>query len=78
MARPDVTEPPGEEMYRLMGLEGASASRKRSWAVMEVERGESISPESRIIRSYNESSVGGGDVDDGRLSTLRSLENISS
>jgi hypothetical protein len=34
MARPAVTLPPGEFIYREMGFCGLSASRKRSWATM--------------------------------------------
>ena len=36
MANPAVTLPPGELMYRWMGLEVSSASRKRSCATVNA------------------------------------------
>ena len=40
-------------MYRLMGLEGLSASRKSSCATMEAERTSSTSPFRQIMRSFS-------------------------
>ena len=47
-----MTEPPGEFMYRWIGLEGSSASRKRSWATMEAETVSSMGPLRHIILSW--------------------------
>lgn len=39
-------------IYSWIGLSGASASRKRSWATMEAETDSSTAPLRQIIRSY--------------------------
>ena len=51
MAKPAVTEPPGEFMYSVIGFEGESDSRKRSWATMEAERTSSTGPLRQMMRS---------------------------
>ena len=51
MARPAVTDPPGELMYSVMALSGLSASSQRSWATMAAETVSSTSPLRQTIRS---------------------------
>lgn len=48
-----MTEPPGELMYRVIGFEGASDSRKRSCATMDAERVSFTSPLRQMMRSWS-------------------------
>ena len=50
-------------MYRVIGFEGESDSRKRSWATMEAERTSSTGPlrqMMRSVRSLEKMSAGDG------------------
>jgi hypothetical protein len=50
---PAVTDPPGEFMYKLMGLSGLSASRKSNCATIVADIDWLTSPFRHIIRSLS-------------------------
>lgn len=63
MARPAVTEPPGELMYRLIDFSGLSASRNSNWATTDAEVVSSTSPFRQTILSYSASESALGILD---------------
>src|SRR6478736_4808626 len=52
MASPELTSPPGELMYMVIGLSGLSDSSQRSCATIAAETVSSIAPFKHIIRSW--------------------------
>jgi len=53
MARPAVTEPPGELMYRLMSLRGSSADSSSNWPHSRLATWSSTSAPSTMMRWYS-------------------------
>jgi hypothetical protein len=51
IARPAVTDPPGEFTYMWMSFSGSSASRKSSWAITRLATSSVISCPRKMIRS---------------------------
>ena len=58
MASPEVTSPPGELMYIVMGLSGLSDSSHSNWATMDADTVSSMDPLRHIMRSWSGQSVG--------------------
>src|SRR5512140_2593801 len=57
MASPELTSPPGELMYIVIGLSGLSDSSHRSCATMAADTVSSIGPFRHIIRSCERQSM---------------------
>jgi len=53
LAIPDVIEPPGLLMYRLISLSGSSAARNSSWAMIELATTSLMPLPRKIIRSFS-------------------------
>lgn len=70
-----MTEPPGELMYSVMALSGASDSRKSNCATMAAESVSLTSPFRQTMRSYIRVSATSSVFGD--AFTCKSFENMS-
>jgi hypothetical protein len=51
IARPELTEPPGELMYRCTSDFWSSLARNRSWAITTLATSSSMAPPTKMMRS---------------------------